>query len=400
MRYRYRALGSSGELITGEIESQTARAAGRQLLKQGLTLLALDEITQQSTALGQRHKAIKAEESRLALHQLVTLLKAGVTLDEAVNSLAESLATPALCHAFSQMGTLLRRGEPFSKALSDSALKLPPYLYQLAEAGELTGNLAEALAEGVEQMSYDHQIATEMRNALIYPSILIVSGIGAVVLIFIMVVPKFANLLEKSQGEIPFLAEAVLQTGLLFNQYSDLILALALIAVMGAAAALGRAEIRLWLLNRLMGLPLIGSWLREADSGRWAAMMATLLSSRVELIEALELSRRSVVGSRLRANLSQVTKSVKGGGKLADALKESGAISATGYGLVRVGERSGELATMLRSLATLYSESGRNRMKRFLTLLEPIAILTIGAVIGLIMTGIILAITSVNDISI
>jgi general secretion pathway protein F len=101
----------------------------------------------------------------------------------------------------------------------------------------------------------------------------------------------------------------------------------------------------------------------------------------------------------MRHRLEQVLAAVRGGRSLADALSAAQVISATGNGLVRVGERSGELAAMLRSLAELYDESGRNRMKRFLTLLEPVAILLIGGVIGLIMTGIILAITSVNQIS-
>jgi general secretion pathway protein F len=139
--------------------------------------------------------------------------------------------------------------------------------------------------------------------------------------------------------------------------------------------------------------------LLEADIGRWASMLATLLASRVELTRALELAQQGVSSTRLATNFAQVTKAVRGGSSLANALRESDAITATGYGLVKVGERSGDLPGMLRSLATLYIESGRNRMKAFLALLEPVAILSIGGVIGLIMTGIILAITSVNDIA-
>ena len=101
-----------------------------------------------------------------------------------------------------------------------------------------------------------------------------------------------------------------------------------------------------------------------------------------------------------RARMGEVTRAVRGGAALADALEDHDALTATGYNLVRVGERSGKLASMLDSLARLYEEAGRNRMKRVLILLEPIAILIIGSMIGTIILGVILAITSANDLAV
>ena len=101
-----------------------------------------------------------------------------------------------------------------------------------------------------------------------------------------------------------------------------------------------------------------------------------------------------------RARMGEVTRAVRGGASLADALEDHDALTATGYNLVRVGERSGKLASMLDSLAKLYEEAGRNRMKRVLILLEPIAILVIGSMIGTIILGVILAITSANDLAV
>ena len=115
------------------------------------------------------------------------------------------------------------------------------------------------------------------------------------------------------------------------------------------------------------------------------------------------LNRRPRAGRRpgsRRARMGEVTRAVRGGSSLADALEDHDALTATGYNLVRVGERSGKLASMLDSLARLYEEAGRNRMKRVLILLEPIAILVIGSMIGTIILGVILAITSANDLAV
>jgi general secretion pathway protein F len=136
----------------------------------------------------------------------------------------------------------------------------------------------------------------------------------------------------------------------------------------------------------------------ESEVGRWAGTLGTLLSNRVELTRALDLSAASVGLAFLRARLSQVTRSVRGGATLSHALREHRALNASGYDLVSVGEASGELPKLLLALSRLYQTSGRERMQRALKLIEPAAIIVIGGAIGLLVTAVILAITSVNDL--
>jgi len=400
VKFEYRAINAEGAVVTGVLEVDDQRKAARQLNHQGLTPVSLISAGQSQERSASRRRRIKQHDLLILLRQLTTLLKSGVSLDEAIASLADSESNPQLKQELQEISTKIRRGQAFSDALKTSGLKLPPYIHYLAEAGELTGNLSGSLSDGLAQMQYEQQVNGELKNALIYPTILIVSGIGAVLLIFTLVVPKFTKLLAKAKGDVPILAQVVLKTGQFMNDNLLAMSILLVILIVLILTALARQEVRQRLWDALMHLPLVGPWLVEADIGRWSSILATLLASRVELIRALELAQQGVSGSRLRSNLSHVTKAVRGGNSLAESLQESGAITATGYGLVRVGERSGELPVMLQSLASLYTESGRNRMKRFLALLEPVAILTIGGIIGVIMTGIILAITSVNDISI
>ena len=128
--------------------------------------------------------------------------------------------------------------------------------------------------------------------------------------------------------------------------------------------------------------------------------MAPLATGGDELIRALNLSASSVGMAFLRTGLLAVAKSVKGGSTLSAALREHRSLNPTGYDLVAVGEASGELPKLLAALARLYETTGRDRMKRALQLIEPLAIIVIGVVVGTIMTAIILAITSVNDVPI
>ena len=142
----------------------------------------------------------------------------------------------------------------------------------------------------------------------------------------------------------------------------------------------------------------VGVWLVEAEVGRWSSTLAALLNGKVELIRALSLAAGSVRLAFIRNRLSLVARSVKGGSTLSAALREHRALNPTGYDLVAVGEASGELPKLLAALARLYETTGRDRMKRALQLIEPLAIIVIGVVVGIIVTAIILAITSVNDV--
>jgi general secretion pathway protein F len=300
---------------------------------------------------------------------------------------------------FADILSRLQAGTSFSVALKESKLQLPDYIYPLAEAGELTGNIAKSLRDGLDQMRYEHQVAAEMKNALIYPVILIFSGIAAVLLIFIVVVPKFSGLLKKSDGDLPLIAELTLSTGMFFNNNLLLVSVVIVTVISSIIFSLGNEKTRQKIWDTALTLPVIGEWLTTSEIARWSAMFSTLLSSSIEITQALSLAQEGVKGTLLNAKLTQVIKSVKGGESLAKSLQENGAITAMGYGLVKVGEVSGELPKMLNSLSQIYTDNSKERMTRFLTLLEPIAIVSIGGVIGTIMTGIILAITSANDIA-
>ncbi len=277
-------------------------------------------------------------------------------------------------------------------------LDLPVYLSQLVAAGELTGKLGASLHTAVTQMEYEDRMRQEMRNALTYPAILVVSGIAATLLVFIVVVPKFANLLKgNNTAHVPLLSKWVIGTGMFVQANLLWVGLISLSLVMGTAAALRNPIMRSRAFEYLVRVPIMGQWIVETEMGRWASMLGALLENRVPIITAMELALSGVKIATLRNSLQQVLREVRGGTRFADALASNRAMGATGINLVRVGERSGELAPMLRALSTLHENAGRDRMKRFLLLLEPIAILLIGTIIGVIMVAIMLAVTSMND---
>lgn len=394
--FSYEAVDRSGAKTTGSLEAASEGEAARQLTQQGLTPYALKRVGQGWRA--PRRRRASARELQLVLQEFTTLLESGVGLVTALSSLAKSSHHPSLTGAFAEMERSVRRGESFSAALRESKLPVPEYVHQLAHAGEATGRLAESIRGGVDQYEYDQRVRQEMTGAMIYPIVLVSSGIAAVGIIFLWVVPRFGGLLTQHKDTMPAISRWTIASGVWLSNHVWLVLLALAAAAVGLRALWKAPGVVDALVERAARLPVVGDWLVEAEVGRWASTLSALLTGRVELIRALNLSATSVRMKFLRARLLAVAKSVKTGSTLSAALREHRSLNPTGYDLVAVGEASGELPKLLDALARLYETTGRDRMKRALQLIEPLAIIIIGVVVGTIMTAIILAITSVNDV--
>lgn len=397
LQFVYTAVDQEGKELEGEISALSERDALALLSKQQLTVITLAKQESKQDVDQKSRQRLSNQDVITALYELAAMLNSGVSAAEAVGSQAQSAAHPKLRWAFKLASKTLRHGGSFEQAMVSSELPFPPYVHHLIKAGELTGQLGGALSDACEQMQYELSIRNETRNALVYPSILVFSGIAAVLMMFVYVVPSFTNLLDQSD-KLPFLAWAVLSAGKWANEHFILLLALLVAPPLILYWAWSQPRIRTRILEQIEVVPVIGDWVVQADVGAWSKVLSSLVRNRVELILALELAAETVRMPSRKRKLTKVKNSVRAGEALSVALEANQCLTATGYNLIRVGERAGKLEEMLNALANLYTVQGQQRMKKALILIEPIAILLIGLVMGTIIIGIILAITSANDI--
>lgn len=396
MEFQYEAANAEGQVLRGQLSASSERELIQLLRDQHLTPISVMPMGGAGLRAGRTRRERKAsvEETTQVVRELGTLLAAGVPLAESVDSTAQAHAASSIGPAFARVYAQLRGGEALSEALRAAELDLPAYLYQLVAAGELTGKLASALHSAADQMDYEQRVRSEMRNALIYPGVLVASGVGATLLIFILVVPKFANMLKSSRANLPEISVWVLKSGLFVKENLLWFGVGAAGLFMGAALMLSMPAVRARLREAASRLPVIGDWLVNAELGRWAAMLGSLLANKVPIVRAMELAQEGVRLESVSTRLQLAVRDLRSGKKLADSLALHRTVSPMGINLVRVGERTGELPEMLRTLGRLYETASRDRMKRFLILFEPLAILVVGGVIGFIMVAIMLAITS------
>lgn len=392
--FRYEGIDRAGTGLAGTLAAADLPAALRALDQLGIVATRVNGATEPSRRWKRRGPS---SADRLALlREFAVLVRAGVPLLECVEALIDAHRDGDFEAELTRLRTLLSGGARLERALQEAGLPLPRYVVQLIAAGESSGRLGEALASAVTQMANDFQIRQEIRNALTYPTVLILAGFAALSIMFVSVVPRFAHLLKNGRADLPWLSRVVIESGLFVKDHIAWL-------GMGCAALVGLIAVALFkptgresALALVARAPLVGRWLREVDVGRWAMTLAALLANRIQLLPALELSSGVPRLQAVRTALAGAVQELRLGKSLASVLETAHFLSRTQINLIRAGERSGQLATMIAALGEAQLDFCRNRMKRFLTLLEPIAILVLGILMGTLMISIMLAITSLN----
>ncbi|MCD0420810.1 type II secretion system F family protein [Rubrivivax sp. JA1024] len=393
--YRYTAYDASGQRVQGVVQADAADAALAALRAQRLDVVDIQE-PREPRGPALRRGRIGVAERVVLLQELGTLLGAGVPLGEAAPSLEAAYAGTPLAQPLARLAREVRNGVPLGQALRRADVGLPAHALSLVDSGEAAGRMSDSLLGAARQLEEERQVMQQFRSALVYPSVLVVAGIAAVLIIFIAVVPRFAGLLKSGRAEIPALSRWVIEGGQSLQAHWPLVLGGAVLLGAAVSAALRSASTRQALLDLMARLPIVGPWLWSGEIGRWAGLTGTLLEHRVPLIDALALGAQASGLSVLRRHLARAQAEVRRGRPLSEVLAEQGWIAATRLNLVRVGERTAELPRLLQELGRLHADAARQAQQRVLALIEPLAIVLIGGVIGVIMAAVVMAVTAMN----
>ena len=326
-------------------------------------------------------------------------LQAGVPLDRALGMLDETVTQPEFAAVVGDVQTRVRHGATLADALAEHQQLFSRFYVNLVRAGESGGALETVLVRLAEHLDQAKETREAIMAAMIYPVILMLVAVGAVMLLLTYVVPQFAELFNDVGEALPLPTRVVIAAGD-FMQNQGWMLAL---AVIGIAYLLRYAWRRPTARRRieavLLRVPLLGELLVKADTARFARTLGTLLDNGVPLLNAAAIAREVVANRLMAERLAAVADKVKAGGRFSDELGEHDVLPRFAVQMIRVGEESGELAAMLSRVAEAYERGLRSALKRALALLEPALILTLGVVVAGIVLSILLAILGVNQLA-
>ncbi len=402
-RYWYKAASPAGEVSTGSLEGASVAEVVARLQAQGQVPIRVEERGRPAPRSRprlslQRHR-VKDAELAAFTRELATLLEAGLPLDRALGVLGALSANPALLSLVEDIRRRVQHGEALGAALAAHPRVFPPVYVNLVRAGESGGALETVLGRLAEHLERSRELRESVTSALIYPVILVLVAVGAVLLLLTYVVPQFAQLFADVDRELPLATRVVVGAGELLQNHGVALLA----GTLALAALFQRLARRPGPRRRLQALalrtPLAGEFLRRADTARFARTLSTLLGNGVPLLEAFRGAGDVVEMLPLAERLGVVAERLREGGRLADELARAQALPAFAVQMIRVGEESGDLPSMLERVADVYERELQTSLRRALAVLEPALILVLGVVVAGIVMSILVAILGVNQLA-
>ena len=402
--FRYKAVAVKGEILQGVIEAPSRSEAIEKLQGAGHLPISADEIGNKKRlslsflqSLFQREK-VSQHDVMILTRELAILTHAGLPLDHALKTLMDLDMSVPIQTLLQSILDKIQSGASLSDAMTDQNDVFSRLYLNMIRAGEASGAMdivIERLANYMERMS---DLRSSLITALIYPLILLVVSILSLIVLMIFVVPQFIPLFEDVGQALPLLTQIIFSISEVFRQFWWLGLGLFTLAAWWMDKQLKDPEKRLGFDGWCLRLPIIGALLKEIEIARFARTLGTTMANGVPLLTGIRLVRE-VISNQVIANvMDSVTDSLEQGQTMALPLKDSAVCPALAAQLIEVGEKSGQLESMLNKIADIYDRQVQTTIKRLLTFLEPILILGLGGLIAIIITSILLAILGLNDL--
>ncbi|MBI4752099.1 MAG: type II secretion system F family protein [Acidobacteria bacterium] len=373
----------AGELITKVVEADGPEELKLRLEREGFRVFAIDIPGSKLGGLFSlsTQGSVKLEEFFLFNQQFATLLRAGLPMLQAMGVLVRRLKPGMFRTVLEDVERRIRSGASLSEALTAHP-KVFPRLYTASIlAGERSGELDRVLLRYINHAKVMTELRRKLKKTLTYPVILITASTALVTLLTTYVIPKFATLYESSNTKLPLITQYVVAV----SKYTqdNLIWIAPLLLVIGLAFTIWRKTPtgELAIDRFLLKVPVIGDVIRQTTISRMARSMATLLAGGLTLLEALEISTEVVSNRVLSDSMVQVMRQIREGQSLIDSLEQAGWVPPMAMDMIGVGEKSGSLGTMLDEVAVFYDAELDLRLSTLTTLIEPIVLIFMAAVV-------------------
>ncbi|OPY79399.1 MAG: putative type II secretion system protein F [Syntrophorhabdus sp. PtaU1.Bin058] len=392
--YSYTASTLEGSIVEGVIEAPDEKGAGEQLKNIGVIPL---RITAPRQRLG-RTLAIRSSKGGLLTFtaELSALLSAGLPIDRSLNILSGISEGKEMKEVIHSILKQIREGSSFSDALQKHPRIFSRLYVSMIRAGETGGVLDIVLDKLNEFLETAKELKENIVSAMIYPIILAITGGVSIIVLLTFVIPRFSVIFKELGGSLPFSTQVILalSNGLRSFWWASIPL---VAAASYMCLVYTRSEKGAYNRDRLK-LKLLGDVLRKLETARFCRTLGTLIKSGVPFLQALQ-NAKDVIGNRVIAHsIEDVTKDVREGKGVAGPLIEADVLPPLALSMIKVGEETGRLDTMLLKVAATYEKGLKDAVKRFMSILESAIILVMGLVIACIVVSMLMAVFSILDL--
>ena len=392
--FSYRATTMEGAIVEGAIEAADEKSAIERLKNSGIIPL---KVAAPEEGIKKRITLRSSKTDLLTFTtELSSLLSAGLPLDRSLNILSEISESKEMKNIIQSILKSIREGSSFSDALQRHPKVFPRLYINMIRAGEAGGVLHVVLDKLNEFLESSKELKEHILSVMIYPAILIVTGGISIIILLTYVLPKFSVIFAELGSSLPLSTQVLLTFSNALKSYWWIVLSVMIggwiIFKNYIKSDTGRYN---W---DAFKLKLMGEVIRKLETARFCRTLGTLLRSGVPLLQALNNARDVINNQVIASAIDAVSAGAKEGKGIAVPLSSANVFPPLALSMIKVGEETGQLDNMLMKVASTYEKSLNVAIKRFVSLLEPIMILSMGLVIGFIVISMLMAIFSITEL--
>ncbi|MEW5788413.1 MAG: type II secretion system F family protein [Pseudomonadota bacterium] len=392
--FSYRARNPRGELLTGRLEGGSVDAVADELMRSGLTPVAIQPQAERVQALGLaiRFGEEKVSETDLMLfaRQMASLLKAGVPILRALASLAESASHKVFQAVLNDLRESLAAGRELSACLRKHPAVFPPFFVNMVRVGESTGRLDEMFLRLFHHLEFERDMRERVKSALRYPSFVIIALVVALGVINVMVIPAFAKVYKSSRADLPFMTQVLVAVSEWTVAWWPVLLGGLVAAFLGFRWWLRTRDGRYAWDRQVLKFPIVGKIIHKAALARFAKGLAMTYQSGVPIVQGLTSTAQVVDNAFIASRVEQMRDGVERGDALTRTARTSGVFTPVVLQMMAVGEETGELDRLLLEIGELYQREVEYEIRTLAEQIEPLLIAGLGVIVLVVALGVFL----------
>jgi len=399
-RFHYTAIESNGKTVKGTITAESPYTARKQLRIRNMHPTSVEETRTSEDRVTVTSLLRRTSKTQLVdfTKNMATLLNSGIKLTEALSVLTMQITDIRFRSAINDIRDRVITGESFTDALNDYNDYFDVIYISMVRVGEVTGSLGQSLATIANFMEKRQKVEAKLFTAMVYPAILICFCMAAVIFLTTAVIPKIATQIERSGQELPWITQQFMNVSYVLTSWWILLLIATIAGIIFAIKRFLKTQKGAYLRDRLLlSLPVFGPLIKQRVVSRFSSTLSTLLASGLSMAEALRVVAEVTGNVIMNKAIKQARDRILSGADIATPLKDSGVIDPAVAHMVAVGEKSGELEKMLKSISENLEASTDIVIDRLSAALEPLIIIVMAAIVGLIAYATLLPILEISS---
>jgi len=401
-RYHYIAITADGKKVKGDITAESPYAARKQLRVRSIHPSSITDVSSRSESKAALFSIFaRGGKSQIIdfTKQMATLLNSGIKLTEALSVLTLQTSDVRFKNAITDIRDRVVTGESFADAMKDYSDYFDVIYISMVRVGEVTGNLGQSLLTIANFMQKRRRVETKVITAMIYPFILIFFCIAAILILTIKVIPSIGEQIKAAGHELPWITRQLMNVGFVLTSWWLLVVIAAIAGVVWGLKRFFKTERGAYLRDKsMLSLPLFGSLMKQRVVSRFTTTLSTLLGSGLAMAESLRVVSEVTGNSLMKQAIYKARERILAGADIATPLRDSGVIDPAIAHMVAVGEKSGELETMLKNISENLESSTDVVIDRLGAAIEPIIIIIMAAIIGVIAYATLLPILEISSL--